>query len=218
MSCPTVLPKAKHTATVIFLHGLGDTGHGWLAALEEIALPYIKYICPNAPVSKVTLNMGMSMPSWFDIYSLDKDSKADEEGIQNSSKELKKLITKEEENGIPSDRILVGGFSQGGVVALYTLLTYEKKLAGCMGLSTYMPLHKKFPSMCNEINKATEIFLAHGDADPVVKYNYGVMTSSLLKGYYKNTTLNSYSGMAHSSCMKEMQDVRSFISKVLPPI
>jgi len=215
MSTPTVLPKVKHTATVIFLHGLGDTGHGWLAAFEEIASPFLKILCPNAPIQKVTLNAGMRMPSWFDIKSLSFDGEEDEAGIKKSSDSLKKLIEEEEKNGIPSNRVVIGGFSQGGAVALHTLMTYDKKLAGFIGLSTFLPCHKKFPGINNGENKDTKIFLGHGNADPVVNYKFGQMTHAKMSSYYKDISFNTYSGMAHSSSPKEMKDVQDFLSAVL---
>lgn len=219
MSIPTVLPSAKHTATVIFLHGLGDTGHGWLAGLEGIKLPYVKYMCPNAPRAKVTLNFGMEMPSWFDIRSLKKGSDdEDEEGIKASSQRVVSLIEEEINSGIPSNRILIGGFSQGGSVALHTLQTYDKKLAGCIGLSTYLSLYKQFDKLTKGVNKETTVFLGHGNADNVVSYDFGKMSSQMLSKFYKNLEFKTYNGLAHSSSPQEFSDVANFISKVLPTV
>ncbi|XP_057313491.1 acyl-protein thioesterase 1-like [Hydractinia symbiolongicarpus] len=216
MACPTILPKAKHTATVIFLHGLGDTGHGWLAGFEDIALPYVKYMCPNAPVQAVTLNAGMKMPSWFDIKSLSFDGKEDDEGLEKSANSIKKLIQEEGKIGIPANRIVIGGFSQGGSTALHTFITSEEKLAGCIGLSSFMSQHQKFPANRKEANKDTPILIGHGDVDPIVKYQFGMMTSTVLKQYYTDVTFNTYKNMVHSSSPKEMNDVAEFLEKVLP--
>ena len=97
---------------VIFLHGLGDTGHGWAEAFARIRSAHIKYICPHAPVMPVTLNMNMAMPSWFDIIGLSPDSLEDETGIKQAAENVKPLIDHEVKNGIPSNRIILGGFSQ----------------------------------------------------------------------------------------------------------
>uniref|UniRef100_UPI003AAA4B8E acyl-protein thioesterase 1 isoform X4 n=1 Tax=Centroberyx gerrardi TaxID=166262 RepID=UPI003AAA4B8E len=110
---PAIVPAArKATAAVIFLHGLGDTGHGWAEAFAGIRIPHVKYICPHAPTMPVSLNMRMSMPSWFDIYGLSPDASEDESGIKRASENLKALIDQEVKNGIPSHRIMLGGFSQ----------------------------------------------------------------------------------------------------------
>ncbi|XP_027254733.1 acyl-protein thioesterase 1 isoform X3 [Cricetulus griseus] len=113
---PAVVPAArKATAAVIFLHGLGDTGHGWAEAFAGIRSSHIKYICPHAPVMPVTLNMNMAMPSWFDIIGLSPDSHEDESGIKQAAESVKALIEQEVKNGIPSNRIILGGFSQGPI-------------------------------------------------------------------------------------------------------
>uniref|UniRef100_A0A3Q2DYL6 Acyl-protein thioesterase 1 n=1 Tax=Cyprinodon variegatus TaxID=28743 RepID=A0A3Q2DYL6_CYPVA len=110
---PAIVPAVrKATAAVIFLHGLGDTGHGWAEEFAGIRTPHVKYIFPHAPTMPVSLNMRMSMPSWFDIYSLSPDAEEDEAGIKSASKNIKALIDQEVKNGIPSHRIILGGFSQ----------------------------------------------------------------------------------------------------------
>ncbi|XP_059983921.1 acyl-protein thioesterase 1 isoform X2 [Lagenorhynchus albirostris] len=113
---PAIVPAVrKATAVVIFLHGLGDTGHGWAEAFAGIRSAHIKYICPHAPVMPVTLNMNMAMPSWFDIIGLSPDSQEDETGIKQAAESVKALIDQEVKNGIPSNRIILGGFSQGPI-------------------------------------------------------------------------------------------------------
>ena len=136
-------PSGQHSATVIILHGLGDTGHGWKAAASQISLgPHVKFVFPTAPTRPITLNMGMPMPGWFDISALSTIDKMmesmDHDGIRESVDYVKGLIDKEVAAGIPPERIAVGGFSQGGHVALKTVLQYPKKLAACIGMSTWL--------------------------------------------------------------------------------
>lgn len=219
MACPTKAAIETQTATLIFMHGLGDTGHGWCEGLSDVCsrqMKYLKIICPNAPIQRVSLNMGMQMPSWFDIYALSFNAPQDEPGIKKSTEDVVKIIEAEIKNGIPPNRIVVGGFSQGGAVGLHTLMTYDKKLAGCVGLSTFLPLHQKFPEICNEINKDTKIFLGHGKADPVVDYKIGEMTKTVTSQYYRNVKFHSYNDLGHSSSGKEMKDVLDFLKTVLP--
>ncbi|XP_070555979.1 acyl-protein thioesterase 1-like [Ptychodera flava] len=218
MSSPVVIPAAtKHTATVIFLHGLGDTGHGWAAALAAIKAPHIKYVCPTADVIPVSLNAGFRMPSWFDIASLSFDGEEDEAGIKAASEKLQSMVESEEKQGIASNRVIIGGFSQGGAVALYSALTMSKPLAGVVGLSTWLPLHKQFPEALKG-NKETPILQCHGTADPMVKLPFGEMTSQTLSKMNSKVTFKTYKGMAHGSCDEEMRDVQIFINKNLPPL
>ncbi|OWF43055.1 Acyl-protein thioesterase 1 [Mizuhopecten yessoensis] len=187
---------------MIFLHGLGDTGHGWAQGFGQLNLSHVKCVCPTSQTRKVTLNGGMPMPSWFDIFGLDPKARQDEEGIRKASQELKDLI-KEEAKYISTEKIFIGGFSQGGAVALYTALTSDSQLAGLIGLSTWLPLHDKFIS--NDIGKSKHLkdlnmFQGHGKADPMVPYTWGEMTSKILKANVKSVTFKSYDDMGHSSC------------------
>ncbi|XP_044522215.1 acyl-protein thioesterase 1 isoform X2 [Gracilinanus agilis] len=205
---PAIVPAArKATAAVIFLHGLGDTGHGWAEAFAGIRSSHVKYICPHAPVMPVTLNMKMAMPSWFDIIGLSPDSQEDEQGIKQAAENIKALIDQEVKNGIPSHRIILGGFSQGGALSLYTALTTQQKLAGVIALSCWLPLRSSFPQ-------------CHGDSDPLVPHMFGSLTVEKLKLLVNpcNVSFSTYEGMMHGSCNQEMLDVKNFIDKVLPPV
>ncbi|ELT93210.1 hypothetical protein CAPTEDRAFT_20690 [Capitella teleta] len=209
---------AKHTASVIFLHGLGDTGHGWSQAFSMMKRPYIKYICPTANVMPVSLNAGFRMPSWFDIKGLDPMAEQDEKGINEASDIVQSLISEEESKGISRDRIVIGGFSQGGAVALYSAFTVPKPpLAGIMGLSTWMPMHQKFPDVVKS-NQATPMLQCHGKSDPLVNYGFGELTSKLIKSFNSKADFLSYADLGHSSCPEEMKDVQVFLDKVLPPV
>ncbi|EDV23395.1 uncharacterized protein TRIADDRAFT_63333 [Trichoplax adhaerens] len=208
MVAPFVInATAKQTATVIFLHGLGDTGAGWCSAFQEICRPYIKYIFPNAPESPVTLNGGAVMPSWFDLISLSLSGPEDEKGIKASTNHVRDLISAELNNDIASNRIIIGGFSQGGAIALNTALTYEKKLGGIIGLSTFLEIN---------VNKDCPIFQGHGDCDPLVNLRFGLMTKQILSSFNPNVNFVTYPGMMHSSCPQEMEDVKKFIDERLP--
>uniref|UniRef100_A0A2K6V4G6 palmitoyl-protein hydrolase n=1 Tax=Saimiri boliviensis boliviensis TaxID=39432 RepID=A0A2K6V4G6_SAIBB len=130
----TVSGAERETAAVIFLHGLGDTGHS----------PTLGSGLPRIPV---TLNMKMVMPSWFDLMGLSPDAPEDEAGIKKAAENIKALIEHEMKNGIPANRIVLGGFSQGGALSLYTALTCPHPLAGIVALSCWLPLHRAFPQV-----------------------------------------------------------------------
>uniref|UniRef100_A0A8C9A5G5 Acyl-protein thioesterase 1 n=1 Tax=Prolemur simus TaxID=1328070 RepID=A0A8C9A5G5_PROSS len=183
---PAIVPAArKATAAVIFLHGLGDTGHGWAEALAGIRSSHIKYICPHA----------------FDIIGLSPDSQEDEPGIKHAAESIKALIDQEVKNGIPSNRIILGGFSQGGALSLYTALTTQQKLAGVTALSCWLPLQASFQGPISGANRDISILQCHGDSDPLVPMTFGSLTAEKLKTLVNpaNVTFKTYQGMMHNS-------------------
>ncbi|CAH1155623.1 unnamed protein product [Phaedon cochleariae] len=216
MSAPVVLSAtAKHTGTLIFLHGLGDTGQGWASAMAALRPPHVKVICPTAPTMPVTLNAGFRMPSWFDLRSLDESGPEDEQGIKSATKQIHGMVDNEISAGISPDRILLGGFSQGGALALYSALTYPQKLAGVVALSCWLPLYKTFPAV-KKTHDSLPILQCHGDCDPVVPYKWGQMTASILKTMLQDVEFKSFRGLMHTSSDDELLDIKQFISKYLP--
>ncbi|XP_020288084.1 acyl-protein thioesterase 1 isoform X3 [Pseudomyrmex gracilis] len=205
----------KHTATIIFLHGLGDSGYGWATAIGTLRSPFVKLICPTAPTMPVTLNGGFRMPSWFDLRSLDPSSPEDEDGIRKAAGTIHSIIAEEVAAGIPTSRIVLGGFSQGGALAMFSALTFPEPLAGIIALSAWLPLHQRFPAEAIG-NRNTPLIQCHGDIDPIVPYRWGQITASLLKQFMSNTEFKTYRGMMHTFSQEEMRDLQVFIDKVLP--
>ncbi|KAJ1740383.1 hypothetical protein LPJ68_003825 [Coemansia sp. RSA 1086] len=206
-----VRATSAHTATVIFIHGLGDSGAGWqpVAQILSRTLPHVKFVLPHAPEQPVTLNGGFRMPSWYDIRSLDKiASNEDEDGMNVSMRKINELIREEIDSGIPANRIVLGGFSQGGAMTLFTGLQSEMRLAGLAVLSGYMPVRERLIARATDASKQVPIFHGHGTADEVVLYQYGEMTSNLLqqKGY--NVDFHSYNHMGHATCNEELPSNR----------
>lgn len=211
-----VAAQIKHTATIIFLHGLGDTGHGWVGELTSIRPPYMKIICPTAETKPVTLNAGAQMPSWFDLQTLEPNGPEDEDGIKRAAGIVHKIIEQENKTGIPSHRIVLGGFSQGGALALYSALKCTVQLAGIIALSCWLPLHKEFPAGVVG-NKETPYFQCHGDKDLIVPYKWGQMSYSFLKEFVRQSEFHTYKGMQHESSREEMKDLKGFIERIVPP-
>ena len=205
-----------HSATVIFLHGLGDTGHGWAPVMRMLSrtFPFIKWILPTAPHRHVTLNMGTRMPAWYDILSLDeKDEREDEVGLLQTRGFLIDLIKKESEE-VPSSRIVLGGFSQGAAVSLLAGLTGEHGLAGIISLSGYLPLRPKFGSLLT--TKSVPIFMGHGTADFVVRYKWGKDSAGWLKeAGCTAVQFHTYENLEHSCNDLELEDIREFLSSCL---
>lgn len=215
----TVSGMEKETAAVIFLHGLGDSGHGWAETLTGIQLPHVKFICPHAPPMPVTLNMKSMMPAWFDLMGLSPDAPEDESGIKKAAENIKAIIEHEVKNGIPPHRIILGGFSQGGALSLYTALTCQHQLAGVVALSCWLPLHQSFPSASSG-HKNLPILQCHGEMDFMIPVQFGDMTAKKLQSIVNPhmVTFKTYAGLSHSSSSQEMAAVKEFIEKYLPRI
>ncbi|CAI5440057.1 unnamed protein product [Caenorhabditis angaria] len=210
-----VQPKGEHKATVIFLHGLGDQGHGWADAFKsEVRLDNTKVICPHSAERSVTLNMGMRMPAWYDLFGLDAAAREDDSGISAAAQYVHSLIDAEIAAGIPANKIIVGGFSMGGALAIYSGLTYSKTLGGIVGLSSFFLQRTKFPGSYTA-NNSTKIFLGHGAADFLVPLSIGQLSEQLIKKFNPNVELHIYGSMAHSSCPQEMRELAEFIKNAV---
>jgi phospholipase/carboxylesterase len=205
------------TGTVIWLHGLGADGHDFapivpqLVASEERSL---RFVFPHAPVRPVTINGGMSMRAWYDILGFGRGVPHDEAGIRATDAEVGALIRRENQRGIPSSHIVLGGFSQGGAISLFSGPRYPEKLAGIMGLSCYLLLEDLLPAERTRVNYQTPIFLAHGNQDPVVDVRRGTEARQLLEAGGYPVEWHAYS-MPHSVCPQEIVDIAAWLRKVL---
>ncbi|KAI4183859.1 MAG: hypothetical protein LQ346_006221 [Caloplaca aetnensis] len=178
---------------------------------EEVA-----FIFPNAPNIPITVNFGMKMPGWYDITAFnDLAQQQDESGIHKSRDYFHSLIKAEMDKGIPSSRIVLGGFSQGGSISIFAGLTSPSPLAGIFGLSSYLLLGNTLPSLLTpEIraaNCSTPIFMGHGDVDPLVKLEWGQETAKVLKGLGWKVDFNVYRNLAHSADPQEMDDLEKWL-------
>jgi len=226
MSAPLIIPAVKrHTATVIMAHGLGDSGAGWVSLAENWRrrqkFEEVKFIFPNAPMMPITVNRGMRMPAWFDIISFGGvQTEQDETGILKSRDYFHDLIKKEINGGIPSNRIVIGGFSQGGAMSIISGVTCPSKLGGIVGLSCFLPLHTKIRELipADNPNKDTLIFMGHGDQDPVIPVDKGQMSAEVLKQWGWKVDLKIYRGLAHSADPDEIDDVESYLKGTIPPL
>lgn len=198
---------------VIWLHGLGANGHDFEPIVDQLNLPSsirARFIFPHAPVQAVSLNNGMQMPSWYDIYSLDMDSKEDYEGIKKISEEIHLLIKQEIDNGIDANKIVLAGFSQGGALTLYAGLNYNQPLAGLVALSCYLPLRDQFEVYAKTASRDLPIFIAHGTHDDVVPLAFAQIAKELLTTQGFKINWKDYA-CAHTVCAEEIQDIRDFL-------
>jgi phospholipase/carboxylesterase len=204
------------TAAVIFLHGLGDSGHGWseIARMPAFAgLSGVRFVFPHANDMPVTMNNGMRMPSWYDI-DLAQRHREDETGLRASQALIEALIDREKARGIPASRIVLAGFSQGCVMTLQTGLRAQEKLAGLMCLSGYLPLADKLAAERNPDSIDVPIFMAHGQFDQVIPVSWGQQSRDKLAALGYQVEWHEYP-MEHSSSPEELRDMLIWLKKVL---
>jgi phospholipase/carboxylesterase len=216
LSTIEIQPESAHKYSVIWLHGLGADGNdfkGIVPELHLIAEPCIHFIFPNAPVQPVTINGGMKMRAWYDVLETSLERKVDITGIYQSAKLIEGLIEQEINKGIPSEHIVLAGFSQGGVIALHAGLRYPHKLAAIIGLSTYLPAIEQLKTERSSANNATPVFLAHGILDSVVAIESGKAVFNALHALEYNVEWHDYL-MEHSVCIEEIGDLSAFINAI----
>ena len=203
------------TASIIWLHGLGANGHDFVPIVPELNLPQdlgIRFIFPHAPSIPVTINGGMTMPAWYDIYAMQLERTIDQDQIMASAAAVIALVEQEIEKGIPSERIILAGFSQGGAVGYQAALAYNKPLAGLMALSTYFATDKTIE--CHTANKNLPIGIFHGTFDNIVPETLGKQAQKTLETLGYTPSYTSYP-MEHSVHPQEIKDISSWIQTQL---
>jgi phospholipase/carboxylesterase len=207
-------PNPSHS--IVWLHGLGADGHDFVPIVESLRLPPIgvRFVFPHAPMRPVTINGGFVMRAWYDVIDTDFGARQDEHGIRASQEAVEALIAREVERGIPASRIVLAGFSQGGVMSLHVGLRHAKKLAGLMVLSGYLPLAHTVASERNAANEPTSIFMAHGSEDPIISISAAKSSRQQLVKLGYQVDWHDYR-MPHAVCEEEIADIAGWLGKVL---
>lgn len=204
-------------ATIIILHGLGADGRDFLPIAKQLDLASVgsvRFIFPSAPSMPVSINGGYIMPAWYDILGSDLVLREDEAGLRQSQASVDALIAHEKTRGMPANRIVVAGFSQGCALALMTGLRYPERLAGIVGLSGYLPLALKTFAERSAANYKTPVFLAHGIHDGVVVLPRATASRDVLKTLGYAVDWHQYP-MEHSVCPEEVHDLAAWLQRVL---
>jgi phospholipase/carboxylesterase len=198
-------------AAVIWLHGLGADGHDFEPIVPELELAKpVRFVFPHAPVRPVTINNGMRMRAWYDIYQFG-GGREDEQGLRASQKLVDEMIRAQ---GLPPETIVLAGFSQGGAIVLQTGLRYAERLAGIMALSCYLPLAATVAAERSAANQSIPIFMAHGAYDDVIPIHRAQQSRAALESLGYKVEWHDYP-MPHSVCAPEIADISAFLSKVL---
>lgn len=204
-------------ATIVILHGLGADGNDFVPIARELDLSPVgpvRYIFPSAPAMPVTINGGYHMPAWYDILGADLTDRQDEAGLRKSQAAIEALIEREKSRGIPANRIVVAGFSQGCAMALMTGLRHPERLAGILAMSGYLPLADKLAAERSAANQDTPIFMAHGTRDPVVVLPRATASRDALQALGYQVQWHDYA-MEHSVCAEEIADMQTWLRRVL---
>jgi phospholipase/carboxylesterase len=196
-------------ATVIWLHGLGADGHDFEPIVPELRLAKpVRFVFPNAPIRPVTINQGMRMRAWYDIFQFG-GGPEDDAGVRESQKLVEELIAREK-----GTKVVLAGFSQGGAIVLQTALRYPERLAGVMALSTYLPLAGTVEKEISPANKDVPIFMAHGKFDDIIPIDKAKRSREILEKLGYPVTWKEYP-MPHSVCAEEIADISRFLTTIL---
>ena len=209
-------PESGHKYSVIWLHGLGADGNDFKGIVPDLHLkaePNIHFIFPSAPIQPVTINGGMQMRAWYDIVEKSLERNVDSAGIYQSAKLVGQLIQQEMDKGIPSEHILLAGFSQGGVIALHTGLSFPHKLAGIIVLSAYFPTLEQLKTEITTFNNAMPIFMGHGMLDSIVAIESGKTAFNALRALEYPVEWHDYL-MEHSVCSEEIEHISAFMNAI----
>ncbi len=201
---------------IIWLHGLGADGHDFEPIAPQVSenLPPIHFIFPHAPIMPVTINGGMEMRAWYDIKSTELNATQDKEGIEKSSQQIQHLMQELVESGIPIERQVLAGFSQGGAIALHTAIRMNEKCAGIIALSTYLPLASEAELSATDTGKQQNIFYGHGTQDPVVPVGLGELSRNIMLKLGLNISWHTYP-MPHAVCPQEIDDIAQWLTRTL---
>lgn len=211
----TIEPNKPAESCVIWLHGLGADGHDFAPIVPELNLPdelATRFIFPHAPEMPVTINGGMVMPAWYDILEMQLERKIDVHQLRISADEVVKIIQQQIHLGIPSNRIVIAGFSQGGAVAYHVALSLPTQLAGLMALSTYFATQNDINA--HPANHHTPILIMHGSDDEIVPETLGMRARDHLKKQNYRVEYYSYP-MAHAVCLDQIQEIGRWLVKCL---
>jgi len=212
LPCVEVGPERDADAAIVWLHGLGASGHDFEDIVPMLRLPRVRFVFPHAPRRGVTINGGLIMPAWYDIIRFS-DAAGSERAdhVRESAEMVEALLAREHERGVPPDKMVLAGFSQGGALALFAGVRHAKPLAGIMVLSGYEVLPSERPA--ESAGAATPMFFGHGTYDPVVPVQRGRMAFGAYEAG-REAAWREYP-MGHEVCAEEVADIRDWLHTVL---
>lgn len=213
LSCVEIEPTKPARCSVVWLHGLGADGNDFVPIVPHLGIDEslaARFVFPHAPKIPVSLNSGMVMPAWYDIAGPDLRYRQDVEGIRRSEAQVRALVEREIERGVPSRKILLAGFSQGGAVAVHVALRFPQPLAGAIALSTYLVMGDVLEAEIASANRGLPVFQAHGSADPMVHIERGEALRDELSRLGCEVEWHEYP-MMHEVCLEEIEAIGTWM-------
>lgn len=210
-------PATPARAAVIWLHGLGADGHDFVPIVPELRLPEdngIRFVFPHAPERPVTINGSLPMRAWYDILSLEDLRREDDAGIRDSQRIVDTYIAAQKDAGIPANRIVLAGFSQGGAITLHAGLRQAEPLAGLLVLSSYLPRAELLDAETSAPERTPPIFMSHGRQDPVLPMALGLASRDALLARGYQIQWRDYP-MGHSVCQEQVADIATWLRERL---
>jgi len=206
---------AQPAYAMIWLHGLGADGYDFMPvaqAMPATAAHRVRYVFPHAPTRPVTINNGMVMRAWYDIMGFDLRRDQDRGGIENSVKAVETLRDHLARQGIPYQRQIIAGFSQGGVIALRTALASQRPPLAVVGLSCYLADPESLTQWAAPDATQVPVFLGHGTQDPVVPVQLGERALAALQEARYAVAWHTYP-IPHAVSPQEIGDIDAWIAQ-----
>ena len=198
---------------IIWLHGLGADAGDFLPIVDELRLPDgVRIVFPNAPYRPVTINGGMVMRAWYDIRGFGPEAPEDVSGLSQSAALTRGLVDREVARGIARERVVLAGFSQGGAVVLHAGLAGAGRIAGVLGLSTYLPAAGVLAA-AGPVATDVPVRLMHGTDDPVIPLALARASTALLRQAGVTVEWTSYR-MGHEVSLPQIRDISEWLQRV----
>jgi len=204
-------PTGRAKSAVIFLHGLGSDGHELAAVVPAMRIAPeagVRWVIPHADIRPLAIAGGEKRRAWFDVGPEDlwRAESSDLPGLAKADAYVRALVEREIARGVPSNRIVLGGFSQGGALAGYVALRYEKPLAGTFALSTFSARNVPLEAQSVSANRGLPVFAAHGTQDRLVAPARGRELRDRFAELGCDVTFREYP-MGHEMVAEELADL-----------
>ena len=231
--------KNDHSATVIWLHGLGDDGAKWATVTQEMKMQWTKFVFPSAPLRRTRLRVRPTA-AWFNAKSLNaEEEEEDVQGILEAASHINTIVEEEIQQGIPQERIALVGFSMGGAVVLTAALQSSRSLGAVATINSWLPrcaipVHMRKTSHLQElastnspappaplptltpVRAKTPIYMSHGDEDEVIDIEWGRASARQLATVGHDPWFCSTRGVGHTPTPQQILDVADVLRHALP--